>query len=253
MSVSSDSAEQLIKICLDGTEFALRISGTATKNIVAALYAISQEKNKTKGKIRLSNMLKTEKDLKIFSIRKSDMELFAQEAKSYGVLYCALKNKKNKNIDDLVDILVRAEDAPKVNRIITRFNLTTPPDMVNIKKENEREIESKEPLETTVKKEVEGKNVDDYTVDDIFSKPKAKEEKQSPLLEKTEKEPLLENSSTNKNNSVEITKPEQKKSVKKELEEIKQEEKLKESKKSNEITKAKINKKAKSKKKGRGK
>ena len=42
-------------------------------------------------------MLKSDKEQKIFSIKSQDMKVFAKEAKSYGVLYCALVNKKNKN------------------------------------------------------------------------------------------------------------------------------------------------------------
>ena len=106
MSVSSESAEQFIKLYLDGAEFALKISGTATKNIIAALYAISKESNKSRGKIRLTSMLKSDKEQKIFSIKSQDMKVFAKEAKSYGVLYCALVNKKNKNYDGMIDIMV---------------------------------------------------------------------------------------------------------------------------------------------------
>ena len=97
MSISSDSAEQLIRLYFEGAEFLLKISGSATKNIVAALYAMSKDKKASKGKTRLVNMLKSDKELKIFSIKKNEMKIFAKQAKGYGVLYCALINKKNKN------------------------------------------------------------------------------------------------------------------------------------------------------------
>ena len=49
--------------------------------------------------------------------------MFCREAQRYGVLYCVVKDK------DLAagaaDILVRAEDASKVNRIIERFGLSS--------------------------------------------------------------------------------------------------------------------------------
>ena len=50
MSTSSDAAEQVVRIYLEGAEVALKITGKATKHIVATLYAISQDKNRTKGK-----------------------------------------------------------------------------------------------------------------------------------------------------------------------------------------------------------
>ena len=72
---SSDAAEQVVKIYLDGIEVALKISGEATKNVAAAIYAIAKDKNRTKGKVRLTSMLKSGKDLKIFSIKNNHQEM----------------------------------------------------------------------------------------------------------------------------------------------------------------------------------
>lgn len=88
MSISSESAEQTIKLVLDGTVVVAKISGMAVKNIAVALYTISQDQKQTKGKTRLNNMLKSDNELKIFSIKKEDLKTFYQEAKSCGILYC---------------------------------------------------------------------------------------------------------------------------------------------------------------------
>ena len=65
---SSDSAEELIKIYLDGVGFTLRIAGEGSKNLIAILIAMSKDKTQTKGKTRLTNMLKTGKEVKIFTL-----------------------------------------------------------------------------------------------------------------------------------------------------------------------------------------
>lgn len=231
MSISSDSAEQLIRLYFEGAEFLLKISGSATKNIVAALYAMSKETKTSKGKTRLVNMLKSDKELKIFSIKKQDMKIFAKQAKSYGVLYCALINKKNKNFDDMVDIMVRAEDAPKINRIIERFNLTTVDKAKIVQDEINKELEekqkSKDISESMPDKGLEEKNVDDQMIDDIFSEPIHKEEKSVPLVEEIQKENLLENFSENNRPLVDgMTKPIEKKSTIKQLAYYKEEERL---------------------------
>ena len=44
------------------------------KEVARYIKAISQEKNKTKGKIRLSTLLKSGKELKIFSVKKEDLK-----------------------------------------------------------------------------------------------------------------------------------------------------------------------------------
>ena len=235
MSVSSDSAEQLIRLYIDETEFALKITGSAVKNIVAALYVISKDTSKSKGKARLSKMLKTEKELKIFSLKKDDMKIFAREAKSYGVLYCALINRKNQNIDNMIDIMVKAEDAPKVNRIIERFKLDTV-DKAVVKSEIEKEkdekagnIEQENDLSDSSKDlGVETKDVDDQMIDDIFSKPVKKEEKELPLESQTEKNSPSELSSMNKDKLEGTIKNPEKKSVRKELREIAESQKIKE-------------------------
>ena len=76
---------------------------------------------KTAGKARLTNMLRSGKELKVFAVKDSDLQLFCREAKKYGVLYCVLKDRDA--TDGLTDIMARAEDAGKINRIIERSAL----------------------------------------------------------------------------------------------------------------------------------
>lgn len=231
MSISSDSAEQLIKLYFEGAEFVLKITGSAVKNIIAALYAMSKDTKTSKGKTRLANMLKNDKEIKIFAVKKEDMKIFAKQAKSYGILYCTLINNKNKNFDNMVDIMVKAEDAPKINRIIERFNLTTVDKGKIIQDEIKQEISEKQNgkdvSENSQDKGREETNIDDQMIDDIFSEPVQKEEKSVPLLEENLKDNLSENFSENKEPlSDGITKPIEKKSVRKQLEQYNAEEKI---------------------------
>lgn len=221
MSISSDSAEQTVKLTLDGTVVLAKITGLAIKNIAIALYTISQDKKQTKGKTRLNNMIKSDNELKIFSIKKEDLKTFCREAKGYGILYCALVNRKNKNIDGMVDIMVREKDAPKVNRIVERYNLCTY-DRASIQTEieNERAINKNEKDLSNNEQDVgeERPEVSEAMVDDIFSEPK-ENENQNPEVAKAEKNPPLEPSLKSKNNSEGVTKPAQKESVKKKIKE----------------------------------
>jgi len=137
---------------LNGVEVAARITGAGAKQLAILLYTILKEQNKTKGAARLSSMLRSGKELKVFTVKQSDLKIFAKEAKRYGILYCALKGIK-KNPDGLVDIMVRAEDASKINRIVERFELATV-DKASIKNEilknREKSSESKEKTEQRV-------------------------------------------------------------------------------------------------------
>lgn len=125
MNTSSDAAEQIVRISLEGFEAAVKITGSSAKNIAALICAVMKDKNETLGKTALSNMLKSGKDLKVFSIKQQDFKKFATEAKRYGVLYSALINKRQKDFDGIIDVMVKSEDSAKINRIMDRFKLST--------------------------------------------------------------------------------------------------------------------------------
>ena len=164
-----------------------------------------------------SNMLKSGKELKVFTVKEEDLRKFTEEAKRYGVLFCALKSK-GKSVDGMVDIMVRAEDASKINRIVERFNLATV-DTASIKSEIQKSKDSKD-------KGVVIKSVEERIVDDILSKPISREENDmsNPQVAKTEKNPPSEPILNNKNKSDKGTKSE-KPSVREEIKSIKEEQK----------------------------
>ena len=223
---SSDSAEAIVKLSLEGMEVALKIAGTGAKNIAIMLYTIMKDNQQTKGKTRLTNMLKTGKPLKIFTIRAEDLKKFSQEAKKYGVLYCALADRKNSKIDGMVDIMVRDEDASKMNRIAQRFKFR---DVASIERdlEKEKQEKNKQQLEKNTE---QPKSEEEQFIEDIMpvSKEEIKQEIPSNNTKETEEKNLSEiSSNTRLDDKVENTN-EEKKSVKVELKEIEQEIKEKE-------------------------
>ena len=135
MTNGGDAAEQVVRLSLEGFEVAAKLSGAAAKNIAVLLVSVLKQEQKTKGKARLTNMIKSGKELKVFAVKDSDLQLFCREAKKYGVLYCVLKDRDA--TDGLTDIMARAEDAGKINRIIERFGLATV-DMAQVKQEIEQ-------------------------------------------------------------------------------------------------------------------
>lgn len=223
---SSDSAEAIVKLSLEGMEVALKIAGTGAKNIAIMLYTIMKDNQQTKGKTRLTNMLKTGKPLKIFTIRAEDLKKFSQEAKKYGVLYCALADRKNSKIDGMVDIMVRDEDASKMNRIAQRFKFR---DVASIERDLEKEKQEKNKQELEKNPE-QPKSEEEQFIEDIMpvSKEEIKQEIPSNNTKETEEKNLSEiSSNTRLGDKVENTN-EEKKSVKVELKEIEQEIKEKE-------------------------
>ena len=137
MNSGGDAAEQIVRLSLEGFEVAARLTGSAAKNIALLLASVLKQEQKTKGKARLTNMIKSGKELKVFAIPQRDVKKFTEQAKRYGVLYCVLRDKNTKDENAPVDIIARAEDASKINRIVKRFNIATV-DTASIKTEIEQ-------------------------------------------------------------------------------------------------------------------
>ena len=155
MDMAGNAADEIVKISLNATEVALRVAGEGAKELAVLLYTILSQQKKTKGKARLESMLRSGKELKVFAVKEADLKTFAMEAKRYGVLYCVLRNSKGAP-DSLCDIMVRAEDAAKINRIVERFQLATVDTASirrNIDSQRERKVLKTHNAEHTERKE----------------------------------------------------------------------------------------------------
>ena len=183
MSYSGDAAEQVVRMSLETGEVAVKLAGEGAKQIAIILYAILREQKKTKGKTRLTNMLRSGKELKVFAVKDSDLQLFCREAKKYGVLYCVLKDRDA--TDGLTDIMVRAEDASKINRIFERFNLATV-DMAEVRREIEQSREAQQndaPEAPAAAEPMTEQEVDDLL--DAMLSPAPEQEGELPVPERT--------------------------------------------------------------------
>ena len=182
--MNGEAAEQVVRMSLEGFEVAAKVTGEGAKDIAVLLYTIMKNKEQTAGKAKLANMLKTGKPLSVFSVKSEDLPKFQQEAKRYGILYCALVDKKNKDKDGVIDIVVRQEDSGRINRIVDRFKLAS------------------------------------FNKAEIISDIEKSRDDKVPHLEKTDQKNLSKNSLKDKNSSMENSKID-KPSVKEKLKEYK--------------------------------
>lgn len=223
MNTSGEAADQVVRMSLEVGEAALKISGEGAKQLAVLLYAILKEQKKTKGRARLETLVRSGKPLTVFSVKESDLKKFVQEAKRYRILYCAVRDPKGSS-DGMVDIMVKEEDAPRINRIVERFKFASVTEAAQIKTEiqksreekshtkeekaapgkektKEQQKEKTSPEEPQAQAEPEkdrpGKSQEDMLVDELLGNPTQKEggQQQNPSLAKTEKsrqsEPIL--------------------------------------------------------------
>lgn len=222
MNNGGDAAEQIVRLSLEGFEVAARLSGSAAKNIALLLISVLKEEQKTKGKARLTNMIKSGKELKVFSIQNKDLKTFTEQAKRYGVLYCVLRDKTTKGDNVPIDIIARAEDASKIQRIVERFELGKV-DKAAIVTEAKKSIESRQAKDI----EVQTKSQSEIITEEALRKPLQKDGNtlSNPEVAKTDKGPLsrqnLGPTDTHTDKGVAV-KEEKKPSVKKKLAQIKE-------------------------------
>lgn len=242
MNTSGEAADQVVRMSLEVGEAALKISGTGAQQLAVILYAVLKEQKKTSGKAKLETLVRSGKPLTVFSIKESDLKKFVQEAKRYGILYCAVRDPKG-SCDGMVDIMVKEEDAPRINRIVERFQFATVTEAAittEILKSREEKAQSEltqekaqETEKTIIQSDLPSDQLlEDQLLDELFGVQghTSEEEKtgagtsKNPSLATTEKSHLSEPISKKQKNSAEGTskpyQPDKKPSVRNELTEI---------------------------------
>jgi len=164
MNMNGDAAEQVLRMSLEGTETALKITGAGAEKIGKLLYKLlrdlAKETKKTRGQMRLTNMIRSGKKLEIFEIPDANLRKFCELSKNYGVVYTILKDKSLG--DGKTEIMVKTEDSQKINHILSRMEIAvtntgtveTDADKVIAEHEAKKEVTKTETVRTeTVKTE----------------------------------------------------------------------------------------------------
>lgn len=197
----NDVPDQVLRLSLEGAEFALKISGAAAKNIAAALYAVLKDQKRTKGKARITTMLRQQRPMTIYTIKKEDCSEFAKQARGYGVLYAPIPVKKG---DDTVDVMVFQDDAARVNRIVERLELTVL-DTASIRSELEPSLERERPQgkgpvpEKTAEGPVQAEqSPEDKLLDKLLERPASQAKETGPFVQGTGRSPSENTSAPSK-------------------------------------------------------
>lgn len=171
MTNGGDAAEMLVRLYLEGFEEVVKLSGKGIKELVPLLASTLKQESKSKGKARLTQMIKSGSPLKVFTFKNKDLKKFTEQAKRYGVLYTVLRDKNSKDPNATVDVIARAEDASKIQRIADRFEFSKV-DKASIVKEVEKSKE-KDKKETQIEEPVKSKG--EIIVEEAMAEPSVKE------------------------------------------------------------------------------
>ena len=225
MNTSAEAADQVVRMSLNGAEAALKITGSASKEVAKLLYKalkdLSKQTKKTKGQMRLSNLVKSGKKLGIYQVADANLKRFCEQAKKYGMIYTVLKDR-NKN-DGITEVMVKAEDKAKIDRIFERLGLV-PESVADVHPEKTKEKDAPE-------RTAADKSEADKFLDEVMAKPNPTKEEPhtvNPTQARTEKQnqsvPSSKNNRDSKDRSADArTAEERRPSVRKELKEIREE------------------------------
>ena len=120
MNYGGEAADQVVRYSLDGLDHGLRLSGSMAKNLAIFIAAVLKDQKKSYGKTRMMRMLKENRPLKFFTVSGDRMREFNREAKRHGLLYVGIRDRKD---PEHCEVMVFADDAAKVNRIMDRMGL----------------------------------------------------------------------------------------------------------------------------------
>ena len=141
MNTSGEVADLMVKEGLQITEEVVKLTGLGAKNLAAIVIALLKEDNKLQGKTNLKKLLKSDKPLCILQIKESDISRFNKEAKKYGVLFTAVKD--NTNNSGLCDIIAKQDDVTKLNYIMERMGYAVPEKEIEPEPEPEKDSDDK--------------------------------------------------------------------------------------------------------------
>ena len=228
MNTSADAADQVVRMSLNGAEVALKVSGKGAKEITVllakALKSSMSQSNRTKGSIRLQNLVRSGKKLSVTEVKDDELKSFCEAAKKYGILYTILKDRSVN--DGKTELMYKSEDEEKIRRIFKKHGMFTV-DMAEVKDNVVKDMSGQPAPE----RYGGGKEVSDDFMSKLMEKANpTKEEGQSqnPPLTRTESSGPSVSSSKQEEKRMQRTssespEPERRRSVRKELKEIREE------------------------------
>ena len=114
-----EAADQMVRMMLSGGEVAVRLSGSAAKNLLAMSLALAKSHKKLSGKVRMGKMLQETRDIRVFPMTPEQYHAFRKTAGRQKLLYAAIKDMDDKG--KLVDVVMPVTELDRANMIFRRM------------------------------------------------------------------------------------------------------------------------------------
>lgn len=121
-----EAADQMVRMMLSGTEVAVRLSGSALKNLLALTMALVSNRKTLSGKVNMGKMLRETRDLRRFPMTPEQYKQFKKLAKKHKLLFSVIKDKDDKG--KVLDVILPVTELDRANAIFERILYTLPPE-----------------------------------------------------------------------------------------------------------------------------
>ena len=114
-----EAADQLVRMMLASGEVAVRLSGSALKNVLALTLALARDHKKIYGKVNLGRMLRETRDLRQFPMTPEQYRQFHKLAKRQKLLYSSIRDRDGRG--RLIDVILPVTELDRANQIFERM------------------------------------------------------------------------------------------------------------------------------------
>ena len=114
-----EAADQLVRMMLAGGEVAVRLSGSALKNVLALTLALARDHKKLYGKVNLGRMLRETRDLRQFPMTPEQYRQFHKLAKRQKLLYSSIRDRDGRG--RLIDVILPVTELDRAAQIFERI------------------------------------------------------------------------------------------------------------------------------------
>ncbi len=114
-----EAADQMVRMMLSGGEVAVRLGGSALKNLLALTMALVKHDKVLSGKVNMERMLRETRDLRLFPMSPEQYKQFQKHAKKQKILFSAIKDRDGRG--RLIDVVMPVTELDRANLIFERI------------------------------------------------------------------------------------------------------------------------------------
>ncbi|MBR0312819.1 MAG: PcfB family protein [Oscillospiraceae bacterium] len=126
MSTGGEAADQMVRMMLSGSEIAIRLSGSALKNMLALTMALAKQNKRLSGKVNMTRMLRETRDLRLFPMTLEQYQAFRRHARKQRLLFSAISDRDGRG--RLLDVVMPVTELDRANLIFERIRYSGIPE-----------------------------------------------------------------------------------------------------------------------------